>query len=1174
MWTPKRVVMLVLGFVLNIACYYCYARTPLGVIDGLPTLPDQFRRPDNKGATAPTSPPRPGTRVDQRLKDAFGLDCQELSRPIKMEMHARNMVLAAGQVSFEDDGRVCLYPVSIAIFGKQKNDAKDEEMRRQGKRTPIVEINTMKSDRAYLKFDREVHNPSEMAGRKVVGAEVLAPVTIVNNRRTKERDDDLTVYIDDRSKPVYYSEPQHLIWTAGHVHLTDQQSQPKPMVVDGDGMEIDLVADTSPKTGQAARKPKNDNVSGVKSITLKSSVQMYLYVDDQHSGIPGSAPPPPAADRKSNPEDKAEITIKSDHFKYDFNKDHDQAMYDGNVSVHRHLPRTKADDQLFCNHLELRLHRKESAPATAPGQSPPADQSAKSATEQGLEIEYARATGGFKEVLLVAETEKLEARGNEMIHDARKQVTIVRGDPEMEADRDGSKIYAGELVIEELPPAPDAPKGPDGKPKRAQKATVKGAGHVDLIDKRTEEAETGERTPNKANNHAYWTERLLWTRDGVYDLLVLTGDARFVSDDQGGSQLAGDTLKVWLTPRERPPDPMAKTEPSAQPAPRPHHLEAVGNVRLRSRDLTIHDTSKLLTWFKDVPPETLPAKQYGNGPVAPTTPAAPKPPAPAPRAPATPSASAPAPAATSMPRTTAPPAQPFVEVSKPSQGPLPSGPEIVRPPTAPAPVTITPPPLPRNGTEGKVRAPAPPPKEEPPPRPIDLSARTIEAWVLRCDKEGDNRNALDKLWCEGHVHVRQDPDPSKPDDKGLDIKGSTLDMKCRQEGNLLIVMADDREREDLAQLLNGSIYIVGPMIKIDQEKNTAAVDGSGAMMLESNNTLAGTKSEKPVPLTIHWTKSMLFTGKSAEFVGEIQAEQTTGARMQCEALTVFFDKPISLKPGNKPDGDRKPDDTPARVQNMVCDRSVKIEEETNETDAETGEPRLVKFQKIEAHQFDLTVLAREPGETKDENEIRASGGGPGVPGKVRLYQPGGGDDDPIASPMPRGTDKPKPKNDDDKPKMTLTYVEFTRRMWANSRSGRAIFDGSVRLLHQPGGDPRAEIDLDTMLDVLPKDAMYLTCDQLEVKGQRTPQGKTVNQEMIAKGRVKVQAKEYWGNSDTMYFDEAKDQLILRGGSNGLATLYKREHIGEKAQEITGEEIIYIRSTGAFTGTKLRTLTGN
>src|SRR5262249_40769367 len=216
---------------------------------------------------------------------------------------------------------------------------------------------------------------------------------------------------------------------------------------------------------------------------------------------------------------------------------------------------------------------------------------------------------------------------------------------------------------------------------------------------------------------------------------------------------------------------------------------------------------------------------------------------------------------------------------------------------------------------------------------------------------------------------------------------STLNLHCRPQGNHLLVTARDRNdpgEKDLAQLLTGSIYLVGPEIQIDQALNTAAVEGSGAMMMESNNGLAGGKLEKPTPLTVHWTKKMLFTGKSAEFFGEIQAEQEN-ARMQCETLTVFFDRPISLREGNKAD------EKPARVQNLMCDRSVKIEEATYEKDPMTGQPKLVKYQRIDSIAFEMTALDREPGETKEANEVRASGGGPGVPGKVRLYQPGNAD---------------------------------------------------------------------------------------------------------------------------------------------------------------------------------------
>ncbi len=61
----------------------------------------------------------------------------------------------------------------------------------------------------------------------------------------------------------------------------------------------------------------------------------------------------------------------------------------------------------------------------------------------------------------------------------------------------------------------------------------------------------------------------------------------------------------------------------------------------------------------------------------------------------------------------------------------------------------------------------------------------------------------------------------------------------------------------------------------------------------------------------------------------------------------------------------------------------------------------------------------------------------------------------------------------------------------------------------------------------------------------------------------VQAKDFWGHSDTMTYNEAKDQIIFEGGENGLATLYKQKQRGGEPQKIEGKTIIYIRSTGMF-----------
>src|SRR5262249_43938022 len=153
---------------------------------------------------------------------------------------------------------------------------------------------------------------------------------------------------------------------------------------------------------------------------------------------------------------------------------------------------------LFCKHLELRLRRKESAPAAKPGQPAAADRS----PEQGIEIETARATGGPRGVLLTSDSQKLRAEGNEFIHDTRQALTILRGDPEMEADSDGSIIHAREMTIQEEK-VPGAARAPNGKVRTYQRMTAKGPGRVDMFDKKKE----------KALDHATWTDTLTSSRD-------------------------------------------------------------------------------------------------------------------------------------------------------------------------------------------------------------------------------------------------------------------------------------------------------------------------------------------------------------------------------------------------------------------------------------------------------------------------------------------------------------------------------------------------------------------------------------------------------------------------------------------------------------------------------------
>src|SRR5262249_5763434 len=216
-------------------------------------------------------------------------------------------------------------------------------------------------------------------------------------------------------------------------------------------------------------------------------------------------------------------------------------------------------------------------------------------------------------------------------------------------------------------------------------------------------------------------------------------------------------------------------------------------------------------------------------------------------------------------------------------------------------------------------------QNEPPPRPFDLSARLVEAKVER----SPIKSTIDELWWEGQVKARQDPDVKKGEDKGTDVNGEKLKMTAVPEGGYHLTVLGGEGENDLAELATDKIYICGPEVNIHQGTNKAWVVGEGAMQMESATNFQGERLIKPVPMTVHWDKSMLFNGTTATFLGNIQATQQTG-RLASQDLQVRFDRTIPLKEGSK-------SDQRARVKKMVCDKDVRVEEITRDP----AEPRKV-----------------------------------------------------------------------------------------------------------------------------------------------------------------------------------------------------------------------------------------
>jgi lipopolysaccharide export system protein LptA len=302
------------------------------------------------------------------------------------------------------------------------------------------------------------------------------------------------------------------------------------------------------------------------------------------------------------------------------------------------------------------------------------------------------------------------------------------------------------------------------------------------------------------------------------------------------------------------------------------------------------------------------------------------------------------------------------------------------------------------------------------------------------------------------------------------------------------------------------------------------------MQLETDKNFQGTKLKEPVPLTIHWNESMFFNGQFAEFRGGIQAEQEN-ARLACQYLQVELDRPVSLKQGEKRDS------PPAKVDRLVCDGSVRVEEAVLDAGS------LVKYQRLESPSVAVDNAA---------GTVHASG-----PGLVRLLQPGAAEGPalpgsrPVAGRSAAVTSKPP------EPVLKLTWVRFFGSMYANNKNHTATFRQNVEVVHLPSDDP----NLEPNVDKLPEGGMYIRADVLTVYSRGNAE--RGSQEMEARGNVLVRANEFWARADEVHYNEAKDQVILKANLGSVVSLYRRTAEGGAWQESRSKEVIYSRKTGKF-----------
>lgn len=1203
MLTPRRTLLLLVGFVLCCTAYVGYAQL-LGWLDGLPQLPDSMLKISDGGFRPPDRTISP---TQLKLREAFGpnaIETDYIHYPNQFSFMNGDsrIVIATGQVpSKPESTRVPLSPFSLAIFGRPK----PAYLRQPGE---VTEITTIHSDKAVLEFDRIIHNPNDMQTAKLVRMELVSDielggrderrgqVEIINNQKSADPDNALVIHTPG---PVFYRDVKAVagtpaandpdFWTDAAVEIVDRQNLPRaigaapPRTVVAKGEDLrspkavaDIIAgrraapptvsaiglriylEPDPPPGQPNPKKGSGGLNGVRRLELLEKVLLNLWIESGQS-FPGSPQPnTPTSPTSSDPAPNRSLSFTPPP---------------GGIAAITGCIGPAAYTARLLNRALLQVETRgpfayDSERATArfdvvPNSDPnlPNDvQVTKISAREGnsslfsqvLELEL---NGGPTNATRPANSPAIN-KLHAWTYTPGRWLTVT-------SETDLMQAYGQDLVHDQTAKRTVLVGSPlyvfrdrnilsAGAPQHPATLIIEpgpGPDHKQQMTvKGAGKIELFDAATNANTTTAYWRTTLVHTKETIdkreQDLLVFTDDAKF-EDTKADYWLKAKVLKLWLEPSAPQPD-GKPAQPDSTAQARPSHLQAIGDVLSHSTDYEIKQCDQLNVFFAD-----------------------PKP-----------AAAAPAVATAAPPPAVKP-------VSTPTPAP---GNSAIPPPAA------APPPgggAASTAVAGGPKPPEPPKAPEKPKPPMEIRAKDIQTWVRRVPqpvltaardpKPAAGKQAapasesvkyeLERARCEDNVIIHQDPtDPTKP--RGVDIVGRLLLIEGSPDGNIMTVYGWPNRFGEVHQ---EEMSLIGPEIVLDQLHNAASVDGRGALKMPSNSDLSGNELKQAEVIVVQWRDKMVFKGamRSAEFTGKVTALQG-GSRVDCHNLHVVFDRPIYFNQMQKkappPPPKRVDPKAPMAAQN---DDKAKVDKvfcyPAPADAAEEKSDLIVKFNQVELDPTGKMIKSQQLTalEIKVEAQVQDSEGGEKYqrvdalgPGIVRIWQPGDKETEGPAltdtpqpmKPMPMGA---KPAQKKDEQEMKLTQITFSDRMVAIDKGKlfqKATFRDNILVIDIPANSPTVEI----IRHKLPRGATLLTCSKELVVWTHKQGNDPPVQRMTATGNASLRTDEYDGGAELIQSDGP--QVILTGTEANPARVMNRFNQGN---DQSGKKIIYDRAKASF-----------
>ena len=395
-------------------------------------------------------------------------------------------------------------------------------------------------------------------------------------------------------------------------------------------------------------------------------------------------------------------------------------------------------------------------------------------------------------------------------------------------------------------------------------------------------------------------------------------------------------------------------------------------------------------------------------------------------------------------------------------------------------------------------------------------------------QEGDSTQA-EGVQVVGNVKVTE-TQLQTTTEKPLLIRGHELTVQNASNRAAVISINGDQRlngKDAWAYLEAKGLTLSGQQIVLNRGVNKLWIPGAGKMTLPLDRDLQGNPISRPQTVAITWKKRMDFDGRAIVYQDQVEVRGQS-QRTLTKVLEVQLAKRVDF---SKPPKKREKTD----LSKLICRGGVWVE---NRKFDKNG---LVSIETISAKDLDVD---------QQTGNIFAAG-----PGWIKSIGIGTVNSLNIA-----GDKKKKIKEKPQKTGLNFMLVNFNKQIKGNLHQKVLVFSDQIKTVYGPVKKWDEELNPDK-LDSVGENGVVMNCQKLTLTQiADVNDAKKTTVDLAAEGNTLVENPTFTARADRITFSQAKDLLILQGGSRSDAQLWHQARVGGPVIREAARKILYWRGT--------------